>query len=64
MLELTRDQRQGVRVAGDSPLRLTDPETKSEYVVLKAELYERMRRVFEEVDPSLFEFEELDSNSP
>jgi hypothetical protein len=43
---------------------LTDPETKSEYVVLKAELYERMRRVFEEVDPSLFEFEELDSNSP
>jgi hypothetical protein len=64
MLELTRDQRQEVRVAGDSPLRLTDPETKSEYVVLKAELYERMRRVFEEVDPSLFEFEELDSNSP
>jgi hypothetical protein len=62
MLEFTQNQRQEVRFAGESPLRLTDPETHIEYVVLKAELYERMRRVFEEVDPSLYEFEEINPN--
>jgi hypothetical protein len=62
MLELTQNQRQEVQIAGESPLRLTDPDTHVEYVVLKAELYERMRRVFEEVDPSLYEFEEINPN--
>jgi hypothetical protein len=60
MIELTHEQRREVRDAGEAPVRLTDPETKAEYVVLKAELYERMRRAFEEVDPSLYEFEETD----
>jgi hypothetical protein len=63
MLELTQEQRQEVRSAGDGPLRLTDPDTRAEYVVLKADLYDRMRRVFEEVDPSLYEFEEIDPQS-
>ncbi len=59
MIELTEEQRREVRRV-DGPVRLTDPETKAEYVVLKAEVYEQMRRVFEEVDPSLYEFEEID----
>jgi hypothetical protein len=59
MFELTREQRYEVRNAGDVPLTLTDPETKTAYVVLKADVYERMRRVYEEVDQSLFEFEEI-----
>jgi hypothetical protein len=59
MLVLTPEQRQEVREAGDAPLRLADPETHAEYIVLKLELYERMRRVFEEVDPSLYEFDEI-----
>src|SRR5437879_5777355 len=59
-IEPTQEQRREGRDAGGGPVRLTDPETKAEYVVLKAELYERMRRVFEEVDPSLYEFEETD----
>jgi hypothetical protein len=59
MFELTREQRDEVRHAGDVPLTLTDPETKTAYVVLKADVYERMRRVYEEVDQSLFEFEEI-----
>ncbi len=63
MLEFTQEQRQEVRGAGDYPLCLTDPETNAEYVVLKAELYERMRRVFEEVDPSFYEFEEINAKS-
>ena len=60
MIELTEQQRREVRGAGEAPIRLTDPDTKAEYVVLRAELYERMRRVFEEVDPSLYEFEEIE----
>ena len=64
MLELTPEQRHEVREAGESPLRLADPETHAEYVVLKSELYERMRRVFEEVDPSLYEFEEVTPHDP
>jgi len=61
MLELTREQRQEIRESGADALRLTDPETHVEYVVLKSDVYERMRRVFEEVDPSFFEFEEIAS---
>ena len=61
MLELTQEQRLEVREAGESPLRLSDPDIRAEYIVLKAELYERMRRVFADVDPSLYEFEELDA---
>jgi hypothetical protein len=60
MIELTEEQRREVRRAGDVPVRLTDPDTQAEYVVLKADDYERMRRVFEEVDPSFFEFEDID----
>lgn len=59
MFELTVEQRREVQGAGEAPVRLLDPETKSEYVVLKAEFYERMRRVFEEVDLSLYEFVEI-----
>ena len=40
-------------------VKTIDPETRAEYVVLKADLYERMRRVYEEVDPSLYEFDEV-----
>jgi hypothetical protein len=51
-LELTHEQRQEVRGAGDGPLRLTDPDTHAEYVVLKADIYDQMRRAVEDVDPS------------
>ncbi len=57
MIALTEQQRQEVRKPGDESVRATAPETRAEYVVLKAELYERLRRLFEEVDPSLYEFD-------
>jgi hypothetical protein len=58
-LALTREQRQAVQQSKE-PLRFIDPENKREYVLLPAELYERMRRIAsaEVVDPSLYEFEE------
>lgn len=61
MLELTVEQRQEVRVSGSLPLRVTDPDTHAEYVVVLADLFERMRRTFEKVDPSFFEFEEIEA---
>jgi hypothetical protein len=58
MLELTAEQRKELREAGETPIRIADPETRAEYVVIKREEYERLRRKFEEVDPSLYEFED------
>lgn len=59
MLEFTPEQRQEIREAGSEPVRVADPETHVEYVLIKVEQFERMRRVYEEIDPSLFEFEEV-----
>jgi hypothetical protein len=58
-IQLTREQRQVVEQS-KGPLRFVDPDSKREYVLLRAEMYERMRRLVEaEVgDPSFFEFEE------
>ena len=40
MIELTEDQRRAVR--------LTDPQTGQEYVLLRAEVYEHLTRVLDE----------------
>jgi hypothetical protein len=58
MIEITEELRQQVEHSGGEPVRLTDPRSKVEYVVLRADVYERLRRVLEEVDPSLYEFED------
>lgn len=42
-LHLTEEQRQEVRRANREPVRLTDPETQQEYVLLRAEAYERLK---------------------
>jgi hypothetical protein len=39
---LTPELRRAVEQAGDSPLRLTDPETHRTYVLVSAEVYERL----------------------
>lgn len=58
MIELTEEQRRAVQANGE--LRLIDPLTRKEYVLIGAEVYERLRRVLEEVDPSFYEFEEIE----
>jgi hypothetical protein len=60
-IELTQQQHQAL--AGSSePIRVWDPAARREYVLLRTELYERMRKLLatETVDPSLYEFEEID----
>jgi hypothetical protein len=41
MFELTPDQRQDLQGAGET--RVIDPETKQEYVVLRADVYKSMK---------------------
>jgi len=42
METLTPELKQAVEQAGDSPIRLTDPETHRSYVLVSAEVYERL----------------------
>ena len=43
MTELTEEQRQEVRQANGKATRAIDPESKQEYVLIRAELYERIK---------------------
>jgi hypothetical protein len=48
MIALPKDIQEAVRTSEDQPIRLTDPETNSEYVLLPAELYDQARELFYE----------------
>jgi len=48
MFTLPKDIQEAVRTAEDQPIRLTDPETKSEYVLLPADLYDQIQDLFYE----------------
>ncbi len=45
MTTLTSEQLQEIRKAGEEAVRLADPETQTEYVILKADVYDRLRAV-------------------
>jgi hypothetical protein len=45
--ELTPEQRRLVEQAGDQPVRIEDPEMHQAYVLIRADLYERVRGVIE-----------------
>ncbi len=57
-MTITHEIRQAIDQAGEQPVRVDDPETRTQYVILKAEVYDRMRSLLEaeEIDPSFFEF--------
>jgi hypothetical protein len=42
-LHLTEEERRAVGQANREPVRLTDPETKQEYVLLRVEVYDRLK---------------------
>jgi hypothetical protein len=44
---LTPEQRRLIEQAGDRPVRIEDPETHQDYVLLRADVYERVRDVIE-----------------
>lgn len=43
MIELTLEQRQAVTSQGEVPPRAIDPDTRTTYVLIKEELYDRVK---------------------
>jgi len=48
MITLPKDIKEAVRSSDDQPIRLTDPETNSEYVLVSADVYDQIRGLFYE----------------
>jgi hypothetical protein len=48
MIELTHEQHQALELQGEVPLRALDPATRTEYVILRAELYDRLKSLLSE----------------
>jgi hypothetical protein len=48
---LTEEQSQAVAAHPNEPVRVTDPATNREYVLLSADLYERVRELLEGLRP-------------
>jgi hypothetical protein len=51
MATLTKEQRQLLQESGGEALRLVDPDTNKEYVLLPAEVYEQLRSVLTDLNP-------------
>ena len=52
-MELTEELRRKIRESNVEPLVLTDPETKLEYVLLRADVYEQLKRLaYDDSPPS------------
>ncbi|HEY1860162.1 MAG TPA: hypothetical protein VGG61_07400 [Gemmataceae bacterium] len=51
MSTLTQEQREMLRQSEGEPVRLLDPDTNREYVLLQAEVYDRLRSALTDLDP-------------
>ena len=58
-MTLTQELKKAIERAGDEPVRVEDPDTKTAYVVIKEDLYRKLREAVPESDFTLHEFEEL-----
>jgi hypothetical protein len=47
MTTITPEQRIAITEAGDAPVELADPQTGTAYVLLRADVYQRMRETLE-----------------
>lgn len=54
MIELTLEQWQAVSREKDTPLRVVDPVTHATYVLVREEVYDRVRRLFDEDEDTQF----------
>ncbi len=50
MIELTLDQRRSMAQEQETPLRLVDPDTDTRYVLVREEVYNRVRLLFDKDD--------------
>jgi hypothetical protein len=53
MIELTEDQRQAIATSQEEPPTVIDPATRTAYVLLRKELYERLKGILDEDDARL-----------
>lgn len=62
MATITPEQRREIEQSGDEPVRVEDPETHAGYFLVKEEIFRRLRELLgeEEIDPSLYEFENFE----
>ena len=62
MATLTPELRRAIDQAGDEPVPITDPETHRTYLIIKVEVYDRLRTASEEeeIDPSFFEIDDFE----
>jgi hypothetical protein len=68
MIELTREQHESLN--GETPPRVHDPQTNETYVLVRADVYERMRAIIDDVtrragwdDPELDAYEQYRKNA-
>jgi hypothetical protein len=50
--------RQAVRQAGNGLVRLTDPDTKTEYVLVPAEVFQRVRQLLDDPEDTYVAIDE------
>jgi hypothetical protein len=64
-IELTDEQARALE-NGEKPPRVVNPRTKETYVLVPAQIYEKVCHTLEveEIDPSLYEFEEIEESPP
>jgi hypothetical protein len=60
-MTITPEQKQAIEEAGQEPVRIEDPETKIPYVIVREEIYRKIRDMvrIEQIDPSLYEVGEF-----
>ena len=51
MLTIPKELQQTVRASDGRPIRLTDPETHAEYVLLQAEMYDQIHQLLRDETP-------------
>jgi hypothetical protein len=60
-MTITPELKVAVEQAGEEPLRIEDPDTKTAYLVIREEVYRELRRlaVIDHSDRSLYDFGEF-----
>jgi hypothetical protein len=58
MPTLTPEQQRAVEQAGDQPVEITDPRSNTAYVLVKAEIFSRMKEALED-EPEKFAWANL-----
>lgn len=48
MLELSEEQRRALIGSGDSPIRISDPSSNREFVLVEAKVFDRLQELYDD----------------